>query len=80
MHHGKIEHHVLLLLSLHTMVASLQLDASAYGAENWVVIVELNYVVKDLHTLLTLVNLGSDIFTRRHGKEAINQHISTLEY
>ena len=78
-HHGEIERHLTLLQSLHNMVAGLQLDASAYGAENWLAIVNLRDVVQDLHSRLALVDSGSEIFTRRHVEEAMIHVTSTFE-
>lgn len=79
-HYGEIRHHPSLLHSLHTMVASLQLDVSAHGAENQLAIVDLQFVVQDLHTHLAIFNSGSKSFARRHVKEAMNYISSTLKY
>ena len=61
------------------MVAGLQLDASAYGAENRLAIVNLRDVVQDLHSRLALVDSGSEIFTRRHVEEAMIHVTATFE-
>ena len=61
------------------MVASLQLDASAYGSENQAAILDLRDVVQGLHSRLALVDSGSEVFTRRHVEEAMLHLSSTFE-
>lgn len=75
-HHDEIERHLSLFQYLHTMIASLQLNASAYGAKNRMAIFDLRSVFQGIHTRLALVELASEIFTRHHVKKVMN-HISS---
>lgn len=61
------------------MIASLQLDASSYGAENRAAIVDLRAVVKDIHSRLALFDLTSKTFTRRQFEEVIRHLSATFE-
>lgn len=61
------------------MIASMQLDTSSYAAENDFAIVNLRAVVQDIHTRLYLFNSASEIFIRRHFKEAMRSFSSKFE-
>lgn len=70
-HHGELEQHLSLLETLYAMVSRLIADASNFGVENWVTIINLREVVQGLHNYLTLVDSVSKVFTRQQVASAV---------
>lgn len=69
----------MLLQSFHTMIVSLQLYASAYGAENKDDVIDLRAIYKTSKLFLALVELGLELFTRRHVIEVMHHLGSTFK-
>ena len=78
-HHNEVERHLGLMASLHDALLQLQAEASEFSGENRVAIVSLQNTVRDLHQQISLIDTGSEVFTRLHVASAIESLQAQLE-
>ena len=78
-HHSEIERHLSLFSSLHDLVSRLRNEASAFGGENRLAIVELRGIAQDLHQRLELVDRGAASFARQQVESALSQFRVAIE-
>ena len=78
-HHSEIERHLTLFSSLHDLVSRLRNEASAFGGENRLAIVELRGIAQDLHQRVELVDRGAASFARQQIESALSQFRMTIE-